>query len=258
MTPYTERFELDAIYLSPHLDDVVLSCGAQLARMVALGQRILVVTAMAGEPPAPPQAIARQLHQAWGLGDDEVVAARRREDIAACAELGVEALHLDIPDALYRRHPSSGESLYKTFKNLFKKPHTADAGLVEALTRRFAALPSAPRVVAPLGVGGHVDHQLVRCAAERAAPGRLELYEDFPYARKWLARWRVLGFPCPFEMRLFEPEAEDFDAKCQAVACYRSQIGTLFGNVDALRNAVWGFAARRGGERVWWDPRQAG
>ncbi|MCB0027388.1 MAG: PIG-L family deacetylase, partial [Anaerolineales bacterium] len=42
----------DAIYLAPHLDDAVLSCGGQIFDRVQAGQKILVLTIMAGEPAA--------------------------------------------------------------------------------------------------------------------------------------------------------------------------------------------------------------
>ena len=39
------------VYLSPHLDDAVLSCGGLIHRQVVAGQRPLVVTIFAGTPP---------------------------------------------------------------------------------------------------------------------------------------------------------------------------------------------------------------
>ncbi|MEZ4728018.1 MAG: PIG-L family deacetylase [Caldilineaceae bacterium] len=43
----------DAIYLSPHLDDVALSCGGQIFGATRTGQRVLIVTITAGDPPPP-------------------------------------------------------------------------------------------------------------------------------------------------------------------------------------------------------------
>ena len=38
-----------AIYLAPHLDDAVLSCGGQIFERTARGENVLVVTVMAGD-----------------------------------------------------------------------------------------------------------------------------------------------------------------------------------------------------------------
>lgn len=40
---------VDAIHLSPHLDDVVLSCGGQIAARCGRGESVLVVTLAAGD-----------------------------------------------------------------------------------------------------------------------------------------------------------------------------------------------------------------
>ena len=42
-------------------------------------------------------------------------------------------------------------------------------------------------LVATLGAGGHVDHRLVRLAAEAVHGAGLLYYEDYPYAAKWRA-----------------------------------------------------------------------
>ena len=41
----------DTIFLAPHLDDVVLSCGGQIFLETEAGNSVLVVTIMAGDPP---------------------------------------------------------------------------------------------------------------------------------------------------------------------------------------------------------------
>lgn len=254
--PYAERYDLDAVYLSPHLDDVVLSCGGQLHRFVGLGQRVLVVTIMAGAPDGPPTPLARELHRIWGFADDEAVAARRDEDLAACAEIGVEALHLDFDDAVYRRRAGSDLPLYPDAGTLFSAPDPQDDGLVEALARRLADLPSAPRLVAPFGIGRHVDHQIVRRAAERFAAQdsarHLELYEDYPYCRKWWSRQRALGFPRRHTQRLVALDKGDARAKCRAVACYSSQLEALFGGRERMEKTVEMDLWADGGERLWW------
>src|SRR5438270_2442730 len=55
--PYSEQrithSSFDYIYISPHLDDVPLSCSGTICRQQAQGLNILVVTIFAGEPQPP-------------------------------------------------------------------------------------------------------------------------------------------------------------------------------------------------------------
>jgi LmbE family N-acetylglucosaminyl deacetylase len=64
MQPY-----FDHIYLSPHLDDVALSCGGQIFLHTTAGQSVLVVTLMAGAPDADTAVseFVQLLHQRWQL-----------------------------------------------------------------------------------------------------------------------------------------------------------------------------------------------
>lgn len=243
----------DSLYLSPHLDDAVLSCGGQLHRFARAGQRILVVTAMARDAPAELSPFAAALHETWGLDDGDAMARRRSEDAAACAELAVDFLHWDFLDALYRRHPSTGAHLYPSLAALFAPADPADDERLAELAERLASLPEASRVCVPLGAGRHVDHLLVRRAAERAfGERRLEYYEDYPYARKRLVLWKALGWPWRWRARVWSLNADALAAKCRAIACYESQLGTAFEDLDDMERHVRGFARRVGGERTWW------
>jgi LmbE family N-acetylglucosaminyl deacetylase len=123
------------------------------------------------------------------------------------------------------------------------------------MTRRLAGLPPVKRVFAPLAVGGHVDHRLTHHAAVRVFGDRLACYEDFPYARKrrarWLALWRG-GRPWGWRSESIALDDRALSRKCQAVACYTSQIGTLFGSSEAMERRIRDFSHGRGGERLWY------
>ena len=98
---------LQHVLLSPHFDDVVFSCGALVAQWARSGQRVAIVTICAGLPPAGPlSAYASRLHQRWnpaGLAmPAQLVAQRRAEDLRAADLLGAMAVHLTLPDCIYR------------------------------------------------------------------------------------------------------------------------------------------------------------
>ncbi|GAB4430700.1 MAG: PIG-L family deacetylase [Anaerolineae bacterium] len=242
----------DTIYLAPHLDDAVLSCGGQIFEETQRGERVLVVTLMAGDPPSGLSGYAESLHQRWQLAQN-AAAARRREDEAACAVLGAEALHWDVPDCIYRADPS-GAPLYLSDGDIFGPVHPADRPLVKLLATRLAGLPPARRWVAPLTVGHHVDHQLTRQAAERAFGSRLLYYEDFPYVQT-PGSLDFLQHDAPNEGRWAAevvPLSEAaLPAKVAAILAYNSQLSTFFTGRADLERQVYGYAATVGGERLW-------
>ena len=86
------------IYISPHLDDAVFSCGGTIWEQICRGEAVEIWTMCAGDP--PPGLLtpfAETLHQRWGTGFDSL-AERRTEDYAAAAVLGASIVHFDIPD----------------------------------------------------------------------------------------------------------------------------------------------------------------
>jgi LmbE family N-acetylglucosaminyl deacetylase len=241
------------IYISPHLDDAVLSCAGRIWQQAQLGEPVLVVTvfAAAPAPDAPFSLFAQELHTRWGHLAD-AVARRQDEDLAALTLLGAEAVHWPYTDCIYRQAPDD-HFPYASEEALWAEIHPSEkSGLVVELADRLRALPfrqdggdaQAPTVYAPLGVGHHVDHQIVRRAAE-ASGHRLTYYEEYPYAqdphevrvalegRHWQARQVLLS-------------AEALRAKIAAVACYRSQLSTFWANLGEMDAAIRAFAERSG------------
>jgi LmbE family N-acetylglucosaminyl deacetylase len=242
----------DWIYLSPHLDDVALSCGGQVYQHTQAGQTVLVVSTMAGDPPVEEvSAYAQSLHTRWELAA-EAAAARRAEDLAACAILGADAEHWPIPDCIYRHGPD-GAPFYVSDPDIFGEIAPAEQGLAVELARRLAALPAHGRVVVSLTVGHHVDHQLVRLAAEAVwSPAALLYYEEYPYAQQPGKLAQVVGEEAAgwtAETIPLTPAA--LTAKFAAVAAFVSQLSTFFTGRADLEAQIGGYAAATGGERLW-------
>lgn len=82
-------------------------------------------------------------------------------------------------------------------------------------------------MLAPLGIGGHVDHLIVRDAVVRLSGGRLRLWEDWPYIDRAGSKER--GTACRWT---FTREARA--AKLRACASYVTQLGFQFGGAGAL------------------------
>lgn len=215
------------VYLAPHLDDATLSCGGQIIQQTSTGAKVLVVTVCAASPPADAELTpyAQHLHRTLGLGDDPT-AQRREEDRQALARLGCDGLHLDQLDAPYR------VAAYGLRHAVFAAPVPDDPlGLAatEILMQIQRQQPSA-RLYVPLGVGLHVDHQII-CSAgftlqERGAT--VVWYEDAPYATDPDAvALRLQMLPGQFAPQVVDIGAA-LDRKLSAIAAYRSQLGKLF------------------------------
>ena len=241
----------DALYLSPHLDDAALSCGGQIAQATRQGRRVLIVTVMAGDPPMEAgNDYIVSLHARWEL-DRDAAAQRRAEDLAACALLGADALHLDVPDCIYRTDPATGAPLYLSDADIFGDIHAAETPLVARIAGLLRGLPAAAEVYAPLTVGHHVDHLLVRAAAEQVWGGGLRYYEDYPYAQQPGKLDAVLGADGGWHATVIPLDAAALEAKCAAVSAFRSQLSTFFADRADLEAQVKGYAQNVGGERVW-------
>lgn len=246
----------EAVYLSAHFDDVVFSCGGQIAERTAVGERVLVVTVMGGDPSeeAVLSDFARGLHGRWALGAG-ATAVRRVEDVAACQLLGAEWHHLTVPDCIYRRDGETGEALYASEAGIFGEVAAQEDGLVDEIVGLLAGLDvSAAQVFAPLGVGHHVDHQVVRLAAERwRGRENLVYYEDYPYVRAAGALGRVID-PEMWTFLVVPLAGWAYERKFAAVAAYASQLSSFFADREDLEEKVGGYGRAVGGERLWYAP----
>jgi LmbE family N-acetylglucosaminyl deacetylase len=254
-----------AIYLSPHLDDAVLSCGGQIAQLVRAGQVVRVVTVLAGDVPAAKHAAAspfvQELHARWELGPNPS-AGRRTEDRAALRILGARVTHLPFPDCVYRLG-RMGAPLYPTRDAIFGTVAKVERPLIDEVVRALKRLrvPRDTRVILPLTAGHHVDHQIVRAAGEQwcklqDAGRRVQIayYEDYPYAEQPDEVTAALDQDT-LESELVQLDEDALAAKVAAIACYRSQISTFFADEAEMAARVRAYAEVVGSgqpaERLW-------
>ena len=243
----------DWIYLSPHLDDAALSCGGQVYDQVQVDMSALIVTVMAGDPPqGDVSGYARSLHDRWELVQD-AAAVRRDEDMAACRVLGADAWHWDFADCIYRTDAVTGQPFYVSDEEIFGDIHPDEETLREEIARRLDDLPPHDVLVAPLGVGRHVDHQLVRQAAEQhRGAAALLYYEDYPYAQESGAVDKLIETnPAIWHSEVVALSAVALQAKIEAIHAFRSQLSTFFVDDADLERQIRRFTEAVGGERRW-------
>jgi LmbE family N-acetylglucosaminyl deacetylase len=222
------------IFLSPHLDDVVYSCGGTLGVQVSTGIRPLVITVFAGVPSAntelSPFAAEVQRDMGFRQNVQTAMTIRREEDARALAYLDVDYLWLDYPDAIYRGTPA----YYNQKSQLIGGDvHPADLWIDKELAQNLVTLHDRlPDAVwyAPLGVGRHVDHQIVCSASDRLIQrgANVTLYEDFPYVlTKGALEDRLQEFGNSLEPALVEM-SEMLHLRQEASEMYNSQIQLNF------------------------------
>jgi LmbE family N-acetylglucosaminyl deacetylase len=237
------------LFLSPHLDDAVLSCGA-LIESEANRRNIAVLTLFSECSPAPHTRAAKSfLRQCAAPDAGTLFEARQKEDAAVLAELGVQYQHLGATDALFRRrhqplivHSFLGKALpelvhrYPTYRFdiALGRLSRGDSKLIKELKDRVRQLIrefAAGLVFCPVGVGNHVDHLITRMVGEASA-GQRVFYSDFPYNQ--------FQHPDPAFLRSRNLNEwywwEGIESKHERVRQYTTQAEALFpdGHIPAL------------------------
>ncbi|WP_067499398.1 PIG-L deacetylase family protein [Actinoplanes sp. TFC3] len=233
------------LFLSPHPDDAILSCGA-LMRSLATTCPITVVTPFTDASPPPHTYAARSFLRRCAVPDAAALfALRRAEDQQVCGGLGAAHVHLGYPDALFR-HRRPGQRVRRLLPELGHRYPTyrfdvargriarGDREVIESLTEAVGELiaeTGARTLYCPLGVGRHVDHLIVRAVGERF-PDNVVYYADFPYtqvARPETAFLHRHGL-------MAHSWTEGLAGKEELIRGYRSQLAALFpsGHIPAV------------------------
>jgi LmbE family N-acetylglucosaminyl deacetylase len=254
------------LFLSPHYDDIPLSAGATVRLLADHGRAPETLIVFGSEPDRdrPLSAFAEAMHAGWGLSANEVIASRQAEEAAAAAVLGAQTRVLPFRDAIYRG------DYYLSNDDLFGSPAAEEASLPAAISASLDLADSADtatRIYAPLGVGKHVDHQIVHLAGRELA-GRgwdVWFYEDIPYALKPMAldaRLAEIGATTRLAPIARVPARTVWDQKIGAILRYPSQLETVFQQYvgvgttrEEISEALSAYAARAGDgamvERFW-------
>ncbi len=252
--------DMHILFLSPHFDDVALSCGGFVWEKSRIGETVSIWTICAGDvPPGPLSAFAEKLHTRWQTGR-EAVTQRRLEDAASCQILGASFRHLAVPDCIYRTYDHSHLYSEETFMGPI---HPAENALVDALAQQLQQellrqdlpgqdLPGHALVISPLALGGHVDHRLTRAVAEKL-DRELLYYADYPYClntEKELEQMRDSGW----QPQLYPVSPEGLQAWQQGVAAYASQISTFWSDLSAMQQAIKNYRDHYQGSLLWQAP----
>ncbi|MBN1303609.1 MAG: PIG-L family deacetylase [Anaerolineales bacterium] len=221
------------IYVSPHLDDAVLSCGGLICEQVLAGSPVEIWTILSGYPPPGFRSpLAQKVEAEWELPGSDGLALRREEDRRSARLLGAVSVQLDFLDAIYRCS-ADGQPLYA---DIFVPPNPAEADLPGRIAASLSGrMADSDQLVCPLAIGRHVDHVQVRRAVESLGR-KLFYYADIPY---------LLWHPEQLEpavekltQQAFSVSAASLEVWLEAIAAHKSQMEVLFGGEGDMRITI--------------------
>jgi LmbE family N-acetylglucosaminyl deacetylase len=239
------------IYLSPHLDDAVFSCGAILWDQAHLEAKTVEVwTIFAGDAPTQSQSeFVQAIHARWQTPGN-APAMRRSEDDLACARLGCSTVHLEFQDCIYRSNPDTGHPRIRVNEDLFVFDPFRDLPTVDEVVHLLEArLPGDCLLVIPLGVGNHIDHQITRLAAERLSRP-LAYYADYPYASDHPEQ---IAAKVPENLMASRYPLPEQSLHCwqAAVSAYASQVSTFWRSIEEMKQAIHSYSQSPIGNTLW-------
>jgi LmbE family N-acetylglucosaminyl deacetylase len=182
-----------------HPDDAEFGCGATLAKYAAEGKRTYIVVCTAGNKGSPDPE----------MKDEELAALRRREQLAASAELGItETIFLDNPDGELAPTLAFREQLVRQIR-----AHRPDVILTHDPFRPYSL---------------HPDHRAVGITTTDAVypTARDAIY--FPqHYREGLQPWKVgeLWYYGAEQPDFYVDITESFGRKVAALRHHDSQVG---------------------------------
>lgn len=241
------------IYLSPHFDDVALSCGGLVWEQVQAHTSVSIWTVCAGgAPEGALSSFAKELHTRWDVGQDATT-WRKIEDSHACHRLGVTFRYFSIPDCIYRSDPLSGDFLYTSDASLSGPLQPADAWCIALFQDELMqSTKSNKLLISPLGLGNHVDHQLTRIALEESGH-TLWYYQDYPYvlrSKEKLKQMEQEGWVS----QVFPVSKNGLVAWQDSIAAHGSQISTFWSSEAEMRRAIEDYLNWNCGILLWRKP----
>lgn len=227
------------IFISPHPDDAIWSCGGRIKKLIQSNHQVLLITIF-----SEGQKFYDQ-NESWRSISSSAI--RHHENQKAIRYFNLEHIDLGYVDAAARLGQDG--YLYKDANSLFKLLHKDDIYLSEMIFFDLMKVLNNDDVInVPLGMGNHVDHVIVSNSAKMLNSGTLIWYEDFPYSLEFSA-------PLDYKPIWYEVDVNDW---VNAGLCYRSQVLHFFKSSECFRNKICDYASLRGkqigvkfAERCW-------
>ncbi|MGM0438900.1 MAG: PIG-L family deacetylase [Patescibacteria group bacterium] len=151
------------IYVSPHPDDAILSCGGRILNENNKQQVVINVFSKLYNKPTEWDKLC---------GNSENPMKKRvEEDKKILSEVGVKSIYLDFYD----------NAVYSDLKNK-KRPEGKKELISKKVKKIIARYPGDRKIFFPSGVD-HIDHQLIsKIGKQLSKKYKVIFYEDLPYS----------------------------------------------------------------------------
>lgn len=236
------------VFLSPHMDDAVLSAGDLIIKLQNEGKKVLVVTVFTEFGRRPLSFDSRKyLYFSGFLSLSKFSRQRKREDNMAMKELGIDYIRLGFIDGGFRMRNRvdflNGILANVGFGSKFIYPYHTKRSLYSGkISRHDKALPNKIKyklkeavnksdiLYAPLGVGNSADHLIVKQIASTFG-NKKYFWVDAPYIME------KEGFEHLKKLEKKYRKAFTVDRnslKSEAIKSYKSQLRFIYDSETKL------------------------
>lgn len=230
------------LFLSPHLDDAILSAGGLISYLTNKTE-VKLVTIFTAANNGPHTLSGKRFLSLSGYSDAiKLFEDRKKEDIRVCKELNVEYRHLNFIDGLFRKRSHAKNYFIRTLgkfipefihsypvyrlKRLSAKIALADNRLKNnlrlAILKEVKKFKTKPVIFAPAAIGSHIDHMLIKSVCDELFPGTI-YWSDFPYVLK-----QTNAVQLPGKNSLVWKYSHSL--KARLISYYVSQVSAMFAN----------------------------
>ncbi len=174
---------MNILILSPHADDAVFSCGDHIIKWRKQLVNVTVCTIFTDFQTPIMSKDARSLLNHSGFSNiNSFKKARNEEDKNALSYMKTNFTSPHLTDGAFRA--VKNKLVYKSFNELFSgKISRLDEITIKKLSHFLHVTKiNYHLIIAPLGIGNHVDHLITSLCAKKCIPAnKLAFYIDVPY-----------------------------------------------------------------------------
>lgn len=206
------------LFLSPHYDDAIFSCGSLMSHLVANDVVLDVATVFSSAITDELSPLAQRFHKGWEIEGD-IMSLRTKEDMEALNMLGASQISLGFLDCIYRK--KNGDFLIHNKKELYNSDFK-DTSLLQNIEKAVSLIllkDDYSSIYLPIGIGSHIDHLLLTQLKLPFYSGEVYVYADMPYALFTKDMAYINGL-IPVNCKI-----EDYcwDQYIKLMKCYKSQ-----------------------------------
>lgn len=222
---------IQCFFISPHLDDAVLSCGSLLHHL-ADKTKITVITIFTQDSGPPFTKFVKDFIRSSGFRNSSTFYKQRRTEDKSTIQLISSTInfhHLGFIDAAWRKKFAI-VNLYPDPNYLLSgQMNRKDKNLIHLIRNKL--LPLFPIkndnnfIFIPLGIGNHIDHLITRDVCQTISSNCI-YYADFPYIlnnspdSSYLKRYHLRKYYW----------SKNLKKKKKLILSYKTQIKALFPN----------------------------